>query len=235
VKQETQNFPDNANSHSDLDGCISAVEHAAAEWGVHGDQLEGRFVAALLMAIRTVGRSNVATINDLNKLLQTTQEVGNLELVKLRTLMEGADKVLAMARTGAENALAAQVHTREQTKNTVASLAQQMAADLLDQTHGWLLVKQKAINRREAWILSGIVAVVGFGVLMAGYEVRAWQDAPATEALTRCAFSSFSVQIGTRPKPDRACPIEELTPRTLTSLPEVVKGWVLQFVGGKAA
>jgi hypothetical protein len=235
VTQGGDNGADIAKSQFELDATISAVEKAAAEWGIHSDELEGRFVSALLMAIRTVGRSNVATITDLNKLIQSTHEVGSLELVKLRRLLEGADKVLAMARQGAENAVAVQVQTREQTKNTVASLAQQMAGDLLDQTHGWLLIKQRACYRREAWILAGFVSVFAFGILMAGYEARAWQDSPATEALSRCAASSFSVQIGSRPKPDRACPMEELTPRALTSLPDVVKGWFFQFILDKQA
>jgi len=210
---------------TELEKSLKAVEAAAADWGVHSDHVEGRFVAALLMAIRTVGRSNIATLNDLKGLLQTAHESGNLELIKLRALMEGADKVLAMAKKGAENALAVQVNIREQTKQTISALAQQMAGDLLDQTHGWLLIQQKARYRLGAWILAGVVSVSALAILMAGYEARAWQDAPATEALARCAATSFPVQIGSRAKLDRGCAVEELTPRSLTSIPESIRNW----------
>ena len=36
----------------DLEDHILEVERAAADWGVHVDALEGRFVGALLAAIR---------------------------------------------------------------------------------------------------------------------------------------------------------------------------------------
>lgn len=42
----------------DLDQHIRDVEQAAADWGVHTDKLEGRFVSALLAAIATSGRAN---------------------------------------------------------------------------------------------------------------------------------------------------------------------------------
>jgi hypothetical protein len=225
---------------SDFAAALAELDQAIKDEGFAEDGPLGVFAKAQKKAIGELARIVTAAdivftkkFTEMQAFGASAERRGENELLKLRQLFEGADKVLAMAKKGAENALAVQVHTREQTKNTVASLAQQMAGDLLDQTHGWLLIKQRACYRREAWILAGFVSVFAFGILLAGYEARAWQDAPATEALSRCAASSFSVQIGTRPKPDRACPIEELTPRALTSLPDVLKGWLFQIVPEK--
>ncbi len=56
----------------DLEAHVQAVEKAARDWGVSVDQLEGKFVSALLAAISAVGRSNIATIADLGRLLEGT-------------------------------------------------------------------------------------------------------------------------------------------------------------------
>lgn len=227
---------------SDFVAALAELDEAIKEEGFAEDGPLGVFAKTQKKAIgelaRIVTAADVAfskKFGEIQAFAESTERRGENELLKLRQLFDGADKVLAMAKKGAENALAVQVQSREQTKTAIASLAQQMAGDLLDQTHGWLLWKQKGRYRRETWILSGVVSLVAFGILMAGYEARAWQDAPATEALSRCAASSFSVQIGTRPKPDRACPMEELTPRALMGLPEVVKGWFLRFLPEKQA
>jgi hypothetical protein len=49
---------------------IREVESAAADWGVHVDALEGRFIGALLAAIRESGRTNLAVLGDIEALLE---------------------------------------------------------------------------------------------------------------------------------------------------------------------
>jgi len=67
----------------DLDQHIRDVEQAAADWGVHTDKLEGRFVSALLAAIATSGRANLAALGDIERLLEKASARGEGELRRL--------------------------------------------------------------------------------------------------------------------------------------------------------
>jgi hypothetical protein len=55
---------------------IREVERAAADWGVHVDALEGRFIGALLGAIRESGRTNLAVLGDIEALLERARATG---------------------------------------------------------------------------------------------------------------------------------------------------------------
>ncbi|HWY81039.1 MAG TPA: hypothetical protein VNY10_03705 [Roseiarcus sp.] len=57
----------------DLKEHIHEVERAAADWGVHLDALEGRFIGALLAAIRESGRTNLAVLGDIEALLSALE------------------------------------------------------------------------------------------------------------------------------------------------------------------
>jgi len=98
----------------ELEAHVQAVEKAARDWGVSADQLEGKIVSALLAAISAVGRSNIATIGDLGKLLEGTREVGEGELRRLKALLDGGQQVLDLAREAAKTAARAQKQTRDE-------------------------------------------------------------------------------------------------------------------------
>lgn len=223
------------HSEFELDEHILAVEKAAVEWGVHTDELEGRFVSALLMAIKTAARSNIATIGDLNKIIQSTHQLGNTELAKIRSHIDGVGKLLEGAKEAVQDAKLAQAHTQDRARETIAHLAREMGSQLLSDTQKWLLLTQRTRYQRQAWILSGCVSAFAFVLVISGYEARAWQDAPATEALSSCAASSFLVKIGSNDTPGRACLMSELTPRPLSLLPGVLKSSLGGLFASKAA
>jgi hypothetical protein len=215
---------------------LDKIDQAARREGIEESAPLGLFILAQRNMILELG--NVAAgieeaaavkVGQMQVVIEGAERRSENELLKLNRLMEGAYKVLELAKHATQVSHDAQVNTREQAKKTIAMVAQEMATQLLDQTEGWLLIKQKAINRRESWILSGIVFFIAFSLLLSGYQARAWQDAPATDALARCAGSSFKVQVGSRPRPDTACLIDELTPRPIKDLPQAVKEWYQEW------
>src|SRR5271166_6418634 len=77
---------------------IREVEKAAADWGVHVDALEGRFIGALLAAIRESGRTNLAVLGDIEALLERARTTGEGELRRIGLLIEASQQTLNMAQ-----------------------------------------------------------------------------------------------------------------------------------------
>jgi hypothetical protein len=181
---ETQQLSATASGRElDLEAHIQAVEKAARDWGMNVDELEGKFVSALLTAIAASGRSNIASLSDIEKLLDGARAAGDVELRRLKILLDGGEQVLRMAEEGARAVVATAQKTQADYDLSVTKLGREMAGKLLAETQKWLVLKQTSRNRRDAWRLAGWVSASALALFIGGYEVRAWQDAVATEAV----------------------------------------------------
>jgi hypothetical protein len=209
----------------ELEAHVQAVEKAARDWGVSADQLEGKFVAALLGAISAVGRSNIATIGDLGKILEGTREAGEAELRRLRLLLDGGHQVLELAHEATKIAARAEEQTQFEYDQSIQRVARTMATALLSETSGWLILKQTNYNRGMAMRFAAIAGATMLFIAWSGYQVRAWEDGPTMDAAGRCAATSFTVRIGDNAAPQRACLAESFEPRELKDFPSAVKGW----------
>jgi hypothetical protein len=166
----------------DLDEHIKAVEEAARDWGVHADALEGRFVSALLAAIAESGRMNRAAVGEVERVLAQAKAVGDQEVGRLKIIFSGGEKAIAIAKQAAETAIAAAHRGEVEFNRSVAQIAEELSTRILDSSQKWLVLKQRCRNRRDAWLLALCVTVVAVGVLIAGYELRGYQDDPAVTA-----------------------------------------------------
>jgi hypothetical protein len=209
----------------ELDREIKAVEEAAKDWGVHADQLEGRFVSALLAAIRAAGQTNIAAIKDFAKLVQTSKDASDADCKKLADLLAGAKDVTAGAREAVRLSKMAQDQTIFETDKAVSRVAENMAVQLLSKSQKWLVLKQTEYNRKFAWRMGFTIAGVALVLISSGYQARVWQDAPAREAFARCADNAIWVQIGAAARPQPACRLEYLTPRDIADLPNSATNW----------
>ena len=209
----------------ELEAHVQAVEQAARDWGVSSDELEGKFVSALLVAISAVGRSNIATIGDLGKILEGTRQAGEAELRRLRLLLDGGHQVLALAQEATKIAARAEAETQFQYDQSIQRIAGTMATALLSETSGWLILKQTNYNRGMAMRFAAIAGAAMLFIAWSGYQVRAWEDGPTMDAAGRCAAASFSVRVGDNPTPQPACLAGSFEPRELKDLPSAVKAW----------
>ena len=153
----------------DLTARIREVEKAAADWGVHADALEGRFVAALLTAIAATGRTNLAVLADLEGLLEKAREVGDGERKRLETVIEAGELAVEMARRAAQLAVVAGDKAEKEFDSSVSRIAQDLSVKLLAQSQHWLVLRQTARNRRDAWRLAFGVAAAAVGLFVGGY------------------------------------------------------------------
>ena len=165
-----------------LDEHIKAVEEAARDWGVHADALEGRFVSALLAAIAASGRMNRAAVGQVERVLAEAKAVGDEEVGRLRIVLAGGEKAIAIGRQAAEMAIVSAERADHEFDRSVARIAEELSTRLLASSQKWLTLKQRGRNRREAWLLALCVTVVAVGILIAGYELRGYQDDPAVTA-----------------------------------------------------
>jgi len=214
----------------ELEAHVQAVEKAARDWGVSADQLEGKIVSALLAAISAVGRSNIATIGDLGKLLEGTREVGEGELRRLKALLDGGQQVLDLAREAAKKAARAQKQTRDEYDQAIVRVAKTMADKLLDSSQRWLVLKQTDYNRTSAWRHAAVVSAAVVGLMALGYGYRGWQDGPAAEALQRCAAAPIMLKIGDQQQLVPACRLDHLAQREIKDLPVALKEWFAEWL-----
>jgi hypothetical protein len=196
---------------------IAQVERAALDWGVHVDALEGQFVRALLKAIEETGRTNLAALGDLEALIEKTRRIAEGERRQVELLIEAGTQALAMAREATETAALASVRAEQEIDKSVARIAQEMSQKLLDESQQWLVLKQTARNRSDAWRLAAAVAATAMVVFVAGYATSKWWSATESaarqavlEAVDRCWLKPLVVR-NAKGEDIETCRLDELT------------------------
>src|SRR5208337_3221878 len=164
---------------------IREVEKAAADWGVHVAALEGRFIGALLAAIRESGRTNLAVLGDIEALLERARATGEGELRRIGLMIEASQQTLSMAQQAAETSAASgeRAERAERVFNaSVAKIAKDLSVKLLDECQQWLVLKQTQHNRRDARRLAVGVGAAAIAVFVGGYAMAGWRQDKETEA-----------------------------------------------------
>jgi hypothetical protein len=182
---------------------IARVERAALDWGLHADALEGRFVRALLKAIEETGRTNLATLGDLEALLERARREGEADRRRIERMIEAGSNALAMAHRASEDAGVASAHAQQMVDQSVAGIQARMSKALVEGCPQWLIFEQKARHRLYAWRLAAWVAAGAVAVFIAGVATTQWWNAKESaarqamlEALDRCWVQPVMVRTG---------------------------------------
>ena len=133
---------------------IARVERAARDWGVHVDALEGQFVRALLKAIEETGKTNLATLGDLEALLERAHREGEADRRRIERMIEAGSNALAMADRASENAGVASARAQQMVDEGVAGIQARMSKALVEGCPQWLIFEQTARHRLYAWRLA---------------------------------------------------------------------------------
>ena len=196
---------------------IARVERAALDWGLHADALEGRFVQALLKAIEETGRTNLATLGDLEALLEKARREGDADRVRVERLVEAGSNALAMAHRASENAGVASAHAQQLVDEGVAGIFARVSKALVEGTPRWFSFEQKARHRLYACKVAAWVGVGLVAVFFAGATAKQWWTAKESaarqamlEALDRCWVQPVMVRTADG-KTVEMCRLAELT------------------------
>ena len=171
--------------------CAAEMEEALKEEGFEENGSHGVFVrwqrrtiedlgALILQAEEVVTKRVEAACERMDKASRQFRED---ELRRTEILLRGGDQALDMARQAVETAVAGANRAEFEFDRSVARIAKELSMKLLHESQKWLVLKQTSRNRRDAWRLAGVVAAATLALFIGGYEVRAWQDGPATEAV----------------------------------------------------
>jgi hypothetical protein len=188
---------------------IREAERAARDWGVQPDEMEGKFVSAILWAMRAVGKIVAAGAKEAKTIVADAKEVADLELEKLRKYNMAAAMTIRQAEVAKEVVIA----------NVTKGLSDRLIADM----GPWLVLKQTGYNLRQAWHLAGIVSVCAVLIAAAGYEFRAWEDAPLMAGFERCAARPLTGTLSGEKVP--LCLLSDLAPRPAGAAAAGLKEW----------
>ncbi len=163
----------------EFDAALREVEDAAKEWGIRHELPEGRFVSAMLAAIRMTGRISESSFERLIGMIGDNRDTAELEVARAKEVTRAASFAVTQARN-------AQIALQVEQENLVVRMIDKVFPMFADRMQKVLVVREKRINADIMWQRHLMVALVTLGLFLGGYVVRLTQDSVATELLDRC-------------------------------------------------
>ncbi len=141
------------------------------------------------------------------------------EFRRAELLLTSGQEALNMARQAADTAAATGDRAEQVFNASVAKIARDLSVKLLDECQQWLVLKQTARNRRDAWRLAVGVAAAALTVFVGGYATAGWRQDKETEAeqavvaaVERCWKKPVTLQ-ASRGAPVEICRHQDLVPK----------------------
>ena len=166
---------------------MAATEDAAREWGVRAAEPEGRFVSALLGAMRMMGGLSDAALRSSERTAQINRRAAELELARAQEVTKAANIALSQARN-------AQIALVVEQETVVDGMVNKTLPLFIDKLQGALIIRERRWNddvRQRRLVIAGLVAL---GVFLGGYALRAWADSDRTAALGQCLAHPLASQ-----------------------------------------
>jgi hypothetical protein len=189
---------------------VDEVEEAAREWGVQPDQVEGRFIGAMLSAMKGMARTiesaeAMASAREerLVSLVAELNKRGESDLAKVEAIKKAAELCVVQAHEAIRDR---QLTYDEAFKRQVQNIGNRM----LDEFGSWRVIKQDAWNhrsRRKSALFFCMLTLLNFG---AGYGIREWEDRGIIQAVARCRANPDVVVPATG---EGGCFVRKLVPR----------------------
>jgi hypothetical protein len=163
----------------EFDAVLRQVEDAAREWGIRPDQLEGRFVSALMAAIGWCGRVSAAAQEEFKALFEQQREACEHELAAAR-------EITRAARAGLTQAHSALIVLQVEKENLTVKMIKETLPLFAERLKEALIIREKRWNddvKRRRFATAGAVTLA---LVSGAYGLRAWQDSAVTGAFDRC-------------------------------------------------
>ena len=164
---------------ADLHVALAQVERAARDWGIRSDLMEGRFVSALIAAIRAVGEVSEGAKAEFREIAHKGQEIARTEYQQAHELAQAANTALAQART-------AQVLAQAEKESLVVRMIKETLPLFAENMRNVLVLREQRWNRDRLRRRYALVGIVVLGIFVAGYGLRAWADQGEVGFADRC-------------------------------------------------
>jgi hypothetical protein len=172
------------------------------------------FVRWQRVSVETLGR----ILGEAEALFDKSRGEGEAERRRIERMIEAGSNALAMAHQATEKARLASVHSEEAIDESIARIAKEMSRALLAESQKWLVLKQTARNRREAWRLSAWVCAGALAIFIGGSATMGWWNGKTNaaresviEAVDHCWVEPMMVRMEDG-KSVEACRLADLTP-----------------------
>jgi hypothetical protein len=176
-----------AGSSGGLEAALAEVGTAAREWGIRPDLMEGRFVSALMVAVREVGRVSQVAQAEMRDLFRRGQQTAEAEYQQARELSRAADAALAQARS-------VQLFLQADQENLVARMIKETLPLFAQNLKDVMVIREQRWNRDQSLRRYALGGAVLLSVFLAGYGLRTWADWGETGFAKRCLAHPLSSQ-----------------------------------------
>ena len=151
-----------AGSSGGLEAALAEVGTAAREWGIRPDLMEGRFVSALMVAVREVGRVSQVAQAEMRDLFRRGQQTAEAEYQQARELSRAADAALAQARS-------VQLFLQADQENLVARMIKETLPLFAQNLKDVMVIREQRWNRDQSLRRYALGGAVLLSVFIAGH------------------------------------------------------------------
>jgi hypothetical protein len=163
---------------------IAEVETAAREWGLRWHEPEGRFISALLGAMRRLGELGRGSHGVLERIACDGRAAAVADRDQARLLREQAELELLQVRT----LKAALVVEHE---NVTLRMIKETLPLFADKLQGALIIREREWNRRVERRRFAVAGVTVLAIFLGGMGLQMWFDSDRIAAFDRCLAQSF--------------------------------------------
>jgi len=173
-----------AGTDAEFERRIAAVETAAREWGLRWHEPEGRFISALLGAMRRLGELGRGSHGVLERVARDSRAAAVADRDQARLLREQAEIELLQVRT----LKAALVVEHE---NVTLRMIKETLPLFADKLQGALIIREREWNRRVERRRFALAGVTVLAIFLGGMGLQMWFDSDRVGAFDSCLAQSF--------------------------------------------
>lgn len=170
---------------AEVEAAIAEIEASAGNWGIRRDHPEGKFVTAMLVGMRCLGRilheQNDAGVR-VEASMAALDKRGQVELEKVRELRKTVEALAEQAKIAMRDA---EIRYDEAFTRQVQHIGKKMIGEF----EQWRVIVEGAWNRKMKWKWASVACLLTLLVAGAGYGFREWQDRGILQAVARCRAS----------------------------------------------
>ncbi len=164
---------------TDLEAALVAVGRAAREWGLRPKDMEGRFVSALMVAIRSVGEVSRAAQAEHRDLIRHGEATARAERDRARELARAAEAALGQARS-------AIVFAQAEQERVVAMMVEKTLPLFAKNLRDVMVIREQRWNRDQTRRRYAVGASAGLAIFLCGYGLCVWSDWTRTSFAEAC-------------------------------------------------
>ena len=169
-----------AAADAEFERRCAEVERTAREWGLRAHQPEGRFISALLTAIRTLGELGRGSHGVMEAIARAAKQAAEADVKRAQELREHAELELLQVRN-------LQVALVVEHENVTLRMIKEVFPLFAEKLEGALVIREKEWNRRVEQRRFALAGATVLAIFLAGIGLEMWRDWDRVAIADSCA------------------------------------------------